>query len=56
MPEEETKFSFHHCRNQNFWVGGQKLFVQMNLIVSKFITKLFFNYNDFLQANCTDKQ
>jgi hypothetical protein len=25
----------------------------MNLIVSKFITKLFFYYNDFLQANRT---
>jgi hypothetical protein len=52
------KLVLHHCRNQDFWVGGPKnIFLsQMNLIVAKFIRKLFFYYNDFLQANCTDKQ
>jgi hypothetical protein len=37
-----------------FGLGGQKTFLsQMNLIESKFITKLFFYHNDFLQGNFT---
>jgi hypothetical protein len=38
-----------------FGLGGPKntFLSQMNLILSKLITTLFFYYNDFLQANCT---
>jgi hypothetical protein len=35
------------------WRTKNFILSQMNLIVSKFITKLFFHYNDFLQTNCT---
>jgi hypothetical protein len=40
---------------RTFGLGGPKnIFLsQMNLILSKLITTLFFYYNDFLQANCT---
>jgi hypothetical protein len=47
--------SCSHCRNQDFWVGGPKNFFlsQMNSIVSKFITKLYFLLKWFFCANCT---
>jgi hypothetical protein len=51
-----SKFSIGNSAvTRIFRLGGQKTFFlsQVNLIVSKLITTLFFYNNDFLQANCT---